>query len=113
MTKIFMGLCALLVTTLVTAEPIEAPKLDDVKKSVQNGVDSIVINLNLTGKSQRDLLTFAIGGAAGFAAGGLVSGLGLLRVDALGMPVVPIASGLVGIYLANVGYFDKLRGMVW
>ena len=139
MTKIFMGLCALLVTTLVTAEPIEAPKLDDVKKSVQNGIASGVAaptqakNPNeinqpvqsdvgdtvkkfiagvLTEKPRRDFLTLVIGGFSGFAVGGVLNSGNIFRVEVLGSSIVPFAGGLAGIYFANEGHFDRLRNML-
>ena len=139
MTKIFMGLCALLFTTLVTAEPTQAPKLGEVQPFIQAGAASVVAapnpvqNLNeisppvqsdvsdtvkkflanvLTEKPHRDLLTLVIGGISGFAVGGVLSNGNILRVEVLGMSIIPFASGLAGIYFANEGHFDRLRNMV-
>ncbi|CAK0766671.1 conserved hypothetical protein [Gammaproteobacteria bacterium] len=139
MTKILMGLSALLFTTLAVAEPAQVPKLGEVQRSVQSGVDTVVAaptqaspiqvqklgevqqsvkssisevvkNLNkLTEKPQRDFITLAMGGVSGLAAGGFLSGLSILRVEVLGFSLVPIVSGLSGIYFANEGYFDDVR----
>lgn len=115
MRKIFVGLCALFFTAPLLAGPVPSQKLDEIQQTIQNNVNAVVKNFDvnkLTEKPQRDLLTLVIGGVAGFATGGMISHLGLLRIEALGVSVIPVASGLAGIYLANEGYFDKLRGMV-
>jgi hypothetical protein len=115
MSKILLGLLALMAATLVVATPAGAENLGGVQQSIQQTVKGAVDSFSvdkLTSKPSRDLLTLVIGGAVGFIAGGLVNGLGILRIDAFGVALIPIATGLVGIYLANEGYFDQLRGMV-
>jgi len=110
-----MGLCALLFMTVVVAVPAQAQSLGEVQQSVERGVSNVVDNFDvnkLTEKPQRDLLTLAIGGVAGFAVGGFLSNLGFVNIEVLGLAVIPIAGGLAGLYLANEGYFDGVRDMV-
>jgi hypothetical protein len=113
MTKFFIGLCALLLVSV--AIPTQAQSLGEAQQSIGDNVSSVVKNFDvkkLTQKPQRDLLTLAIGGIAGFAVGGFFSGLGILDIQVLGLAVIPMATGLAGIYMANEGYFDGLRDMV-
>lgn len=110
-----MGLCALLFITLGVANPVHAQSLSEVQQSVGQGVSDVVNNFDinkLAEKPQRDLLTLAIGGIAGYAAGSFFRGLGLLNVEVLGLAIIPIIGGVAGLYLANEGYFDGVRGMV-
>ncbi len=75
---------------------------EDVTRQFQSG------DIDTTQK--RDTLTLAIGGVAGFLAGSLVSGIGLLSIEVIGLPLIPLVATAAGVWLANEGYFDDLRG---
>lgn len=96
-----------------------AQGLDQAQDTISKGVGDIASGLGdivksfdadkLGEKPNRDLLTLGIGGVAGYAAGAVVSGLGLFSIDLIGISMIPVAGALAGLYLANEGYFDDLR----
>ncbi|KOR29251.1 hypothetical protein TI03_02770 [Achromatium sp. WMS1] len=86
-----------------------------LSSNITSGISDMLgsVDMNkLTAKPQKDLLTLAIGGLVGFATGSFLSGLGILNIEVLGLAVIPLASGLAGIYFANEGYFDNARNMI-
>lgn len=112
MTKSFIGLCALFFAACVVAEPAPVQKLDEVQRSVSGNVGDVVKNFDiskLTRNPQRDFIALAVGGVVGLATGSVLSCLGILRIDVLGITLIPMTGGLAGLYLANEGYFDGLR----
>jgi len=100
---------------LLIASPTFGQTLDEVQQSIKNSFNSMLSGLDVkkfTATPQRDLLTLGIGGVAGFTAGSLFSSLGLVRIEVLGVALIPVVSGLAGIYFANEGYFDSVRDAV-
>ncbi|KOR31856.1 hypothetical protein TI05_10980 [Achromatium sp. WMS3] len=82
-----------------------------VTDKVGNMINSVDVK-KWSAKPQRDLMTLAIGGLVGFATGSFLSGLGLLNIEILGIAMIPLASGLAGIYFANEGHFDGTRDLI-
>lgn len=113
MTKIFTGLCALLFTTCVVAEPIQIQPIDKGQQSIQSSVGEMAPSLDvdkLAKNPKRDFTTLAMGGIGGLAVGSMLSCWGIWRIEVLGRTLAPITGGLVGLYLANEGYLNGLRG---
>ena len=115
MTRISTGLCALIFMAMVAASPVQAQTIDNMMQSIGQGASNMMKGFDtgkLNAKPQRDLMTLAIGGLVGFAVGGFLTNLGILNVQVLGLAIIPMASGLAGLYLANEGYFDGARNLI-
>jgi len=107
-----MSLCAVVLIMSITSAPVQARSLGGVMESISESANQVVDSLDvkkLAVQPQRDLLTLALGGTIGFALGGIVTNMGLVNIQVLGISVIPIASGVAGMYLANEGYFDATK----
>lgn len=111
----FIGLSALMLVTFMIATPASARGLDGVLQSIGDSASAVVNSIDvkkLEVQPQRGLLTLALGGVVGFAVGGLITNMGILNIQVLGLSVIPILSGVAGFYLANEGYFDMAKGTI-
>jgi len=120
MVRVLAIVFAVLIAATSGAAQAQSGIIAQTQSQIEKGVDSITSGIGeivnsfdadkLKQKSDRDLLTLGIGGAAGYAVGAVVSGIGLVNINLIGISMIPVAGALAGIYLANEGYFDKVRG---
>jgi hypothetical protein len=116
MTKPILTAAAVLSITLLASAPARAQTAGEMVAEVQEQVQETVREVResvdppgMTLTQNRDALTLAIGGGTGFAAGHALDWVGLISLDLMGVALLPIATGVAGIYLANEGYFDQAR----